>query len=152
MPKDVAKVKLEILLVEDNPADAELMRDRLADCDGPGKSCNVRWVMNSPDVIPFLRSPEMAGYMPNLIVVDYKMPVDGGRAVTEVKGDPEFRHIPLVVLTGTLSQRDICDIYLRGANCCYHKPNTLEEYDSLIQLITDHWLDKVCNPTCHPES
>lgn len=150
MTKDVGTQTLEILLVEDNPADAELLRDRLKECDGPGKRCNVRWLMSSPDVIPFLRSPEVSGYLPNLIIVDYKMPTDGGRAVTELKGDPDFLHIPLVVLTGTHSQRDICDIYKRGANCCYHKPSNLDEYDSLVDYITDHWLSRVCNPTCHP--
>ena len=140
--------RYEILLVEDNAADAFVIQERLKECDGPGKHCNVRWIMNSGDVIPFLRSPEMASYRPDLILLDYKMPVDGGRALTELKGDPDYLHIPVVVLTGTISQRDICDVYRRGANCCYQKPSDLETLDKLLNFITDHWLTKICLPSC----
>lgn len=150
MPKPANRI-FEILLVEDNAADAALLQDRLKECDGPGKQCNVRWIMNSGDVIPFLRSPEMVNYVPNLIVLDYKMPIDGGRALTELKGDPDFLHIPVVVLTGSTAPKDICDIYRRGANCCYHKPGSLDDYDKLVTTITDHWLSQICVPACHTE-
>lgn len=138
----------EVLLIEDNPADAALLQDRLKDCDGPGKNCSVQWLMNSADTIPYLRSPERAPYRPDLIILDYKMPINGGRALSELKGDPDYLHIPTVVLTGVEDPKGICDIYRRGANCCYHKPTDLEGYDALVQTITEHWLSKVCVPSC----
>jgi len=137
----------EILLVEDNPGDAILLQDLFKHSEHPARRCNIRWLMNSTDVIPYLRSPEMA-HRPDLIIVDYKMPLDGGRAIAELKGDPDYRHIPVIVLTGTRSPSDICDVYRRGANCCYQKPSGLDEYDALVQAITEHWLGKACIPVC----
>ena len=109
--------------------------------------CHVSWLINSTDVIPFLRSPERASYRPDLIILDYKMPINGGRALAELKGDPDYRQIPIVVLTGVKSPREICDIYQRGANCCYHKPHDLDGYTSLVETIVTHWLGKICVPS-----
>lgn len=140
----------EILLVEDNPADAVLLQQRLKECEAPGKTCNVRWVKNCANVIPFLRSPEMASYRPDLIVLDYRMPMNGGRALAELKGHPDYLHIPVVVLTGSTSPADVYDIYRRGANCCYHKPSDLDGLDALVTMLTDHWLTRICVPPNHP--
>ena len=138
--------KFEILLVEDNPGDAALLQDLLPTSDGPGKCSNVRWIMNSADLIPYLRTREMASYRPDLIIVDYRMPLDGGRAIVEIKGDPDYRHIPLLVLTGSRSPEDVFDVYRRGANCCYRKPSSLEGYEALVRTITEHWLAQACLP------
>jgi CheY-like chemotaxis protein len=137
----------EILLIEDNPADAAIVRQLLSECE-PGDCCNVRWIMHSQDAIPFLRSPEMGSYLPDLIILDYRMPLDGGRALAELKGDPDYRHIPTVVLTGSSSPKDVCDIYRRGANCCYRKPPDLQSYETLVRLIAEHWLTRISSPTC----
>lgn len=141
----------EILFIEDNPGDAALLEDRLKHYNGLGTNCRIQWLINSVDVIPFLRSPERASYRPDLIILDYKMPIDGGRALTELKGDPDYLHIPVLVLTGVEDPRGICDIYRPGANCCYHKSSDLDGYDSLVETVTDHWLTKVCVPSCPDE-
>jgi len=140
--------RYQILLVEDNPADAKVLQLALQQCEGPGKQCDLQWLMNSTDVTPFLHSPERTSYIPNLIILDYRLPDDGGRALTELKGDPDLRHIPVLVLTGSQSLKDFCDVYRRGANCCYHKPSDYDEYVGLVQMITQHWLSKICIPNC----
>ena len=150
--RDGGERKYEILLIEDNPADAVIIEERLKDCDGPGKSCNVRWLENCAKVMPFLKSPEMAAYRPDLIVLDYRMPTNGGRALTELKSDPDYQEIPIVVLTGSVSRADVHDIYRRGANCCYHKPPDLDGLDSLLKMLTEHWLTKICSPTSSSRS
>ena len=140
--------RYKILLVEDNPADAKVLQLALQQCEGPGKQSDLQWLMNGTDVIPFLRSSERTSYIPNLIILDYRLPTDGGRALTELKGDPDFRHIPVLVLTGSQSPKDVCDVYRRGANCCYQKPSDYDEYGGLVHLITQHWLSKICIPNC----
>jgi two-component system, chemotaxis family, response regulator Rcp1 len=140
--------RYKILLVEDNPADAKVLQLALRQCEGPGKGCDLQWLMNSTDVIPFLRSPERTSDIPNLIILDYRLPTNGGRALAELKGDPNFRHIPVLVLTGSQSPKDFCDVYRRDANCCYHKPSDYDEYAGLVQVITQHWLSKICIPNC----
>jgi two-component system, chemotaxis family, response regulator Rcp1 len=132
--------RYKILLVEDNPPDAKVLQLLLQQCEGPGKQCDVEWLMNSTDVIPFLRSSERDSYIPSLIILDYKMPTDGGRVLAELKGDPDFRHIPVLVLTGSRSKKDVCDVYRAGANCCYQKPSDYDEYSRLVEIITQHWL------------
>jgi two-component system, chemotaxis family, response regulator Rcp1 len=136
----------EILLVEDNTADALLLQNLLKEWDGPGGPCNVRWLKNCAEIISHLRTPEMSSYRPDLIVLDYRMPMNGGRALADLKADPDYLHIPIVVLTGSVSPADVYDIYRRGANCCYHKPSDLDEFHSLVKMLSDHWLTKICSP------
>ena len=136
----------EILLIEDNPADAMLLQQRLEECEGAAKACNVRWLKNCADVIAFLGNREMGGYRPDLIILDYRMPMNGGRALADLKSHPDYLHIPVVVLTGSKSPSDVYDVYRLGANCCYHKPSDLDELDSLIRMLVEHWLTKICTP------
>ena len=141
---DVNEPTFELLLVEDNTFDAHLLQDRLKDCDGPAKRCNVRWLSDCDHVIQFLRADD--SYTPDLIIVDYRMPSNGGRAIADIKNNADYKHIPVVALTGSHFANDVCDIYRRGANCCYHKPSNLDEYDALIRTITVHWFETVCSP------
>ena len=140
--------KFELLLIEDSLADAQILQEALTTCGGIGAKCHVTLLTDSRDAIPFLREPERITRKPNLIVLDYKMPIDGGLALVALKGDPAFLHIPVVAVTGVTSPKEICDIYQRGANCCYHKPSDLDGYEQLARMITDHWLTKICVPSC----
>lgn len=124
-----------------------MLQDRFRECSaGQNLRCNIRWLANATDVIPYLRSPEMTAYRPDLFILDYKMPIDGGRALAELKGDPDYLHIPLVVVTGSHSPLDLLDVHRRGANCCYHKPDDLEGFDHLVDLMCRHWLKEACRP------
>jgi chemotaxis family two-component system response regulator Rcp1 len=135
-----------LLLIEDNPADARLIQEALKDS---GAQCAVEWLMNSREAIPFLRGiPDGRPKMPDLIVLDYKMPIDGGLALAELKGDPLYLHVPVIVLTGVHDPRDICEIYRRGANCCYHKPDVFEGWRQIARRISEHWLTEICSPRC----
>lgn len=148
--RDDHKHVFKVLIIEDNAGDALLLQDRFDECSaGQDLQCNVRWLANSTDVIRYLRSPEMTSYRPDLFVLDYKMPIDGGPALTELKGDPDYLHVPVVVVTGSRSPADVLDVYRRGANCCYHKPDSLEVFDRLVNLICQHWLKDACHPQLH---
>jgi|SRR5579871_1550731 len=126
----MADRRFHILLVEDNVGEAQLIEQILPDCQLIGRDCQLKTIVNPREVIPFLRSPEAHGYVPDLVILDYIMPIDGGLTLVELKGDPKFLHIPVVVLTGLRDPLAICDVYRRGANCCYHKPSRLAEWES----------------------
>lgn len=135
----------EVLIIDDNPAELKLLTQAWADCGIPNRLSALR------------DHREMANYMhrageyehavlPDLIMLDYKMPVDGGAALTMVKGDPDYLHVPVVVFTGSNSPDDIMEIYRRHANCCHHKPFELEEYFQIVKEIAEHWFVKTVLP------
>jgi chemotaxis family two-component system response regulator Rcp1 len=132
----------EVLLIDDNPGDARLMHEGWMEC----KTAQTRvHILHEPGAaIPFLKRTA-----PDLILLDYTMPTNGGAALAAIKAHPEFQKIPAVVVTGSASPVDILDIYQRGANCCMAKPHDLDGYLELIQRIADYWL---CSVTLPPRS
>jgi CheY-like chemotaxis protein len=138
----------EILLVEDNPAESELIKIAWQSCKEV--KSNVTVITDSRSVTAYLHGEmEYEGRptpWPDLILLDYVMPVDGGIALTEIKGDPDFRCIPVVALTASRNPRDHQQIYERYANCCVLKPNDLQGYLDLICYLADFWLKRVVPP------
>ena len=83
---------------------------------------------------------------PDLVLLDYHMPIDGGIALSELKGNPDFQQIPVLVLTGSDNPRDVEDVYRRHANCCFRKPGTLDDLLELTRDIAKLWLLKAMLP------
>lgn len=136
----------EVLLVEDHPGDARLMREAWASCDFV--RTNVVVLQDSCSVVPYLRreGAHQGSPVPDIILVDYHMPTDGGMALAAVRGDPALTHLPIIVLTGSDSPADLLDIYRRHANCCLKKPNDLEELLAVIDEVARHWLLRAMLP------
>lgn len=139
---------VEILVIEDNPAEAELIQEAWRRCQTIESHVSV--IQDSRAAIVYLRGQlEYAGQphpRPHLVLVDYIMPVDGGIALTELKGDPEFRTIPIVALTASRNPRDHLQIYERSANCCFLKPDSLQAYFELICYLAEFWLKRAVPP------
>lgn len=138
--------EFEILLVEDNPADARLLEHAILQCDAA--RTHVSTLSASRDIIHYLHHVGKYGdsETPDLVLLDYHMPIDGGIALSELKGNPDFQQIPVLVLTGSDNPGDVEDVYRRHANCCFKKPHTL---DGLIELACDIeklWLIKAMLP------
>jgi len=135
-----------VLIIEDNAADARLIQLAWEECEVAHVVSSV--LADSRDTIRFLRGfpPYPQAPPPDLVVLDYRMPVNGGVALTEIKGDPDYLHIPILVLTASQNPKDYLDAYQRGANCCYQKPVGLNAHMKLICEIAEHWLYKVTLP------
>lgn len=137
-----------ILIVEDDPAYARLLIDAWRECDRAKTHTYV--LEDSRAALPFLMNQlefEGANHpRPDLILLDYKMPVDGGIALTTIKGAPDFMDIPVIVLTGSHDPVDLRNIYQRRANCCFQKPLEWDSLVELIALIADHWLVRATLP------
>jgi two-component system response regulator len=130
---------LEILLVDDNPADLDLTSDVLARSERPKR---VSSVMNGVEALDFLRHEGKYADTPDpdLIVLDLNLPRKDGRAVlAEVKADPLLRRTPVVVFSTSQAEFDILQSYNLGANSYVSKPGDLPEFVQAVESIENFW-------------
>lgn len=137
---------VEILLVEDNPADVELTMEALED----GKLLNHISVANDGlEAMAFLRreSPYEKAPRPDLILLDLNLPRKSGfEVLEEVKADPLLARIPVVVLTTSNADRDVVKSYDLKANCYVCKPVELDEFLAYVRSTQEFWLEIVHLP------
>jgi len=138
---------IEVLLVEDDPGDADLTREFLSQ----GKVIvNLSLVEDGVQAMDYLHQKgEYADAMrPDLILLDLNLPRKDGREVLEeVKNDDNLKQIPIVVLTTSDADEDILKSYNLGANCFVTKPVGLNEFAKIVQTIEDFWFTIVKLPS-----
>ena len=137
---------IEILLVEDNPADVRLTIEALKE----GKVRNKLAVANDGvEALQFLRreGDKKDAPRPDLILLDLNIPKKDGRQVlAEIKKDESLRRIPVVVLTTSKAEEDIIRTYDLHANCYISKPVDLDQFIRVVRSIDDFWLSVVRLP------
>ncbi|RJQ49068.1 MAG: response regulator [Nitrospiraceae bacterium] len=137
---------IEVLLVEDNPADVRLMQEALKD----SKVYNNLHVINDGEnAMSFLRRKgKYAGVPePHLILLDLNLPGKDGREVLdEIKNDPALKHLPVVIVTTSAAEEDILKSYCNHANCYVTKPVNLDQFIKVVQAIEDFWFTIVKLP------
>lgn len=137
---------LEILLVEDDPADVELTQEALADSK---LMTNMNVTRDGEEAMSYLRKegPYQDAKTPDLILLDLNMPKKDGREVlNEIKADDSLKTIPIVVLTTSESEEDILRSYNLGANCYVTKPVGLAEFMKVVDSIEGFWFTVVKLP------
>lgn len=137
---------VEILLVEDNPGDVRLTMEALRE----GKVRNNLYVAaDGVEALEFLRKEGRwaDAVRPDLILLDLNLPKKDGREVLEeIKADPAFRYIPVVVLTSSQAEQDILRAYDLHANCYVTKPVDLDQFIHVVHSIEDFWFTIVKLP------
>jgi chemotaxis family two-component system response regulator Rcp1 len=137
---------VEILLVEDNLADARLTQEALREA----KVRNRLWhVTDGVEAMTFLQrqGPYTQVPRPDLILLDLNLPrKDGRQLLAELKSDERFRRIPVVVLTSSEAEEDILRAYNLAANCYVTKPVDLDQFLRVIRAIEEFWLQIVKLP------
>lgn len=133
---------VDILLVEDNPTDAELTMRALR----RGNLANhITWVKDGAEALDFIfrngsytdRPPEN----PKLILLDIKLPkVDGIEVLKQIKSDSHTRVIPVVMVTSSAEGRDITDSYELGANSYVVKPVDFEQFSETVSRAGFYWM------------
>ena len=137
---------VEILLVEDNPADVRLTREALKDAKVTN---SLHVAMDGMDAMAFLRheGKHADAPRPDLILLDLNLPKKDGREVlADIKKDENLKRIPVVILTTSQSEQDILKTYNLHANCYITKPVDLEQFFSVIKMMEDFWLTIVKLP------
>ena len=136
----------EILLVEDNPADALLAKEALLDNNIP---CNLHIVNNGEDALHFLyQEGEYEEVpLPDLILLDLNLPRKGGLAVlAEIKANQRLRRIPVIVLTTSDNPDDILRAYDLQASSYITKPSDLDGLDQMMKSVSSFCLTVVQLP------
>jgi CheY-like chemotaxis protein len=143
----VIEKPIEILLVEDNPADVRLTQEALK--EGKVRN-NLHIARDGIEAIEFLRrvGKFANATRPDLILLDLNLPRKDGREVlADIKADPELKSIPVVVLTTSAAEADIFKIYKLHANCYITKPVDLDQFVKVVKSIDDFWLTVVRLPS-----
>ena len=137
---------VELLLVEDSPADVLMTKEGLARAKVHNKLTVVR---DGVEALAFLRheDPFTKATRPDLILLDLNLPRKDGREVlAEIKTDPSLRSIPVVILTTSKAEEDILRAYDLQANCYISKPVDLSQFLHVVKSIQDFWLTIVRLP------
>jgi chemotaxis family two-component system response regulator Rcp1 len=138
---------INILLVEDNPADVRLTQEALKEASHARTRLHVAG--DGVEALEFLhRQGAFAGApRPDLMLLDLNLPrVDGRQVLAQVKADPDLRRIPVVVLTTSPSEDDILHAYDQHVNSYIRKPVDLDQFLHVLRAIDDYWLGAVSLP------
>jgi two-component system response regulator len=127
-----------ILLVEDNPRDAELTmmaleRHRIANI--------VVLARDGVEALDYLFNDEQPNPLPQLVLLDLKLPkIDGLEVLERIRADERTAHLPVVVLTSSAEERDLVASYRRHANSYVQKPVDFQQFSGVVEQLGLYWL------------
>jgi CheY-like chemotaxis protein len=137
---------VEILLVEDNPNEAGMTMEALRE----GRVRNrVHWVEDGEEALAFLarQGAHKAAPHPDLVLLDLHLPrMNGHEVLAAIKQHPQWRRIPVVIMTSSENEKDILTAYDRHANCYVTKPIDFDKFMAAVRSIEDFWLTIVRLP------
>lgn len=137
---------IEILLIEDNPADVRLTQEGFNEAK---LLTNLNAIMDGKTALDYLfrRGEYTKAVKPDLILLDLNLPgVDGREILKEVKDDPDLRKIPVVILTSSEAESDIVAAYESHANCFIAKPIDFDGFMNVVRSIECFWFTVVKLP------
>ena len=141
---------VELLLVEDNAEDAELTIETLRGGSIRGlRGLRVHHVEDGEQAMAFLgREGRYADApLPDLILLDLEMPrMNGLEVLAAVKEHPDWRRIPVVMMTSSSKEEHVLTAYGKHANCYVTKPVDLDEFVDAVRSIEEFWLSLVRLP------
>jgi len=146
MPESPTPKPIEVLLVEDDPGDVLMTQEALADYKVANR---LTVVTNGEDAIAYLRKQGQFADVatPDLVLLDLNLPRRDGREVLrDVKGDPDLRRIPIVVLTTSEAEEDVFASYDLHANAYVRKPVDFEQFVAAVRAIDDFFITVVKLP------
>jgi CheY-like chemotaxis protein len=133
---------VDVLLVEDNPSDAELALHSLRKHN---LANNLVWVKDGEAALEFLFNKgeyaSRSDVLPKVVLLDLRLPkVDGIEVLRQIRRDPKTRKIPVVVLTSSKEERDIAETYELGVNSFVPKPVAFEEFAKVVANLGMYWI------------
>lgn len=133
--------EVEILLVEDNPTDAELTQRALRKNNLANP---LVWVKDGAEALEYIHRTgayaERQNGNPKLILLDLKLPkIDGIEVLANLKADATTRHIPVVMLTSSEEERDVVESYRLGVNSYLVKPVDFTEFIHVVSKAGMYW-------------
>lgn len=137
----------QILLVEDNPAEAELIqrvfrREKIHN--------KINHVETGEEALSFLRKQTPYEDAPNvdLVLLDLNLPgLNGHEVLEEIRKDPALTKTPIIMLSNSRNPSDIEEAYKGHVNCYVAKPSGIHELSEIVQNIDQFWFQVVVRPT-----
>jgi len=135
--------EVEILLVEDNPNDAELALRSLKKHNLANK---ILWVKDGAEALDFIfytgvYADRTGNNIPKVVLLDLKLPkIDGLEVLRRIKSDEKKKVIPVVILTSSQEEQDRVESYKLGVNSYIVKPVEFEKFVSAIEKLGLYWM------------
>jgi CheY-like chemotaxis protein len=132
---------LRILLIEDNEGDIFLTTEAFAESD---LISIVSVIRDGKAAIRFFENINNNGTNPDLISLDINLPkVNGHEVLIYLKNNEKYKHIPVMMLTTSSSEKDIIQSYSNHVNCYVTKPSDAYEFMKVVARIEDFWTNIV---------
>ncbi len=136
----------KILLIEDNPADARLIFEAIK-FESTIAQDSILTLGDGASAIEYLAQSENTNDKPLLIILDLNLPiVDGREVLVYIKQNDSLKHIPVLVLSSSISVQDLRFSYENHANCFIRKPVSFDEFSAVVSSIENFWLKTVTLP------
>lgn len=134
---------INLLLVEDDPAHAEIVKRSLAEFRVANRLVHLEDGQAAMDYLQ--RRPEYADLSvyprPDLVLLDLRIPkVDGLEVLRRMRQDPELQRMPTVILTTSKADMDLAEAYRNGASSYLAKPVDFEKFARLMEVFGFYWL------------
>jgi CheY-like chemotaxis protein len=152
IPINVNRKSFTVLVADDDEDDRNFIRKAW---NKSGFGHDLRFVEDGEELTDYLYhtgkySVPISSPRPAIILLDLNMPKKGGlEALREIKADPILRRIPIIVLTATKAEEDICRSYKYGTNSFIIKPVTVGSLLYVLRFLDKFWLE---TPALVPES
>jgi CheY-like chemotaxis protein len=138
-----------ILLVEDNPMDLDLTRRAFAKRK---LAIPLEVARDGEEALGYMARWDAGEEVPFVILLDLKIPkVDGLEVLRQIKANPKYHLIPIVVLTSSAEERDIQTAYKMGANSYIVKPVDYEKFLEVANHIDQYWMMMNTAPRVPPD-
>lgn len=134
--------QVEILLVEDSRADAEMT---LRTLKKRGIANRIEWVRNGVEALDYLfcqgEYADRSSGHPRIVLLDLKMPLmDGLQVLERMKSDPRTRSIPVVMMTSSREEGDLIASYRLGVNSFVVKPVDFDAFAEMVAEVGMYWM------------
>lgn len=139
---NLTEALVDILLVEDNPSDAELA---LRSLKKHNVSNRIIWAKDGEEALDFLfhrgAFVDSGLSLPKVVLLDLRLPkVDGIEVLKQIRAVPETSDLPVVVLTSSKEERDVVDTYKLRVNSYVPKPIAFEDFAKVVANLGMYWV------------
>jgi two-component system, chemotaxis family, response regulator Rcp1 len=136
---EVASDARRIVVIEDSPADANLLRIAL---EKAGARLEIQVIADGMQALAYFESAASKNRLDSdLVLLDLNVPIINGFEILErIKGHRNLKKLPVIILSGSSNTDDIERCYQAGANCYLCKPGGLTEFFEMVAGMVDYWL------------
>ena len=137
--------RVDVLVIEDNPGDVRLLEEAFKELNADIRMLVAKDGAEGVEMV--MKAFRDGGGLPDLILLDLNLPKLGGHDVlARIKGNPDTRRIPVIILPSSRAEVDVRRAYDSHANAYLRKPSTLDGLISAAAQIKNFWMELATLP------